>query len=234
MRCLEDLQICSSNVFSKDNPYPNPKLGLKPNPDPEKLISRSTTLPPLGLSKKTSFSWGWGHRAGHLWRPFFSGWHRCRPVPRLSFLAYPIPLFRRWFSLSSSRKMPPSWRLFQSHDRHGKIPQTQLMIGWLTAPTWRSLQPPGGVFWHLDFFPEIVNFATSTDTMSTVFYSRRSQLVAVKKKRRFLCWPVDLVARARQISHIPRVHGGFVFISVAYRCFLVHLFPGSSSHHAVA
>jgi hypothetical protein len=39
LRCLDDLQICSSKVFFKDNPDSDPKLRLKPDPNPEKIIS---------------------------------------------------------------------------------------------------------------------------------------------------------------------------------------------------
>jgi hypothetical protein len=41
LRCLDDLQICSSNVFFINNPNPDPdkKLKLKPDPDPNKIIS---------------------------------------------------------------------------------------------------------------------------------------------------------------------------------------------------
>ncbi len=37
LRCLDDLQICSSNVFFINNP--DPELRLKPDPDPKKVIS---------------------------------------------------------------------------------------------------------------------------------------------------------------------------------------------------
>jgi hypothetical protein len=41
LRCLDHLQICSSNVFFIDNQDPDPKLRLKsdPNPDMGKIIS---------------------------------------------------------------------------------------------------------------------------------------------------------------------------------------------------
>jgi hypothetical protein len=44
--CLNDLQICSSNVFFINNPDPDPKLRLKPDPNPEKnnYYFGSTTL----------------------------------------------------------------------------------------------------------------------------------------------------------------------------------------------
>jgi hypothetical protein len=38
MRCLNDLQICSSNVFFINNSDPDPKLRAKPDQGPKKII----------------------------------------------------------------------------------------------------------------------------------------------------------------------------------------------------
>jgi hypothetical protein len=56
LRCLDDLQLCSSNVFFIDNPDPDPKLRLKPDPNPDlknrihntgPFIAKASSLPSL-------------------------------------------------------------------------------------------------------------------------------------------------------------------------------------------